>query len=146
MERVITALLIITGLIHLLPLPGVLGAERLATLYGVAIEDPSLEILMRHRAVLFVLLGSFIVYAAFKPPLQVLAIAGGLASVVSFIAIAWAVGDYNDAVQKVVIADIIAAMALVIAGMLRISRDLAIRRASVCQPGMAGVDEARKDI
>lgn len=146
MGRVISALLIFVGIIHLLPLSGVLGAERLVTLYGVAIEDPSLEILMRHRAVLFGLLGSFIVYAAFKPPLQALAIAGGLASVVSFIAIAWAVGDYNDAAHKVVIADIIAAIALVIAGMLRISRDLAIRRASVCQPGMTGGDEAMKDI
>lgn len=122
MGRVITALLIFVGIIHLLPLPGVLGAEQLATLYGVAIEDPSLEILMRHRAILFGLLGSFMVYAAFKPPLQVLAIAGGLASVVSFIAISWTVVDYNDAIHKVVIADIIAAIALVIAGILRISR------------------------
>lgn len=57
MGRVITALLIFVGIIHLLPLSGVLGAERLATLYGVAIENPGLEILMRHRAILFGLLG-----------------------------------------------------------------------------------------
>src|SRR5690606_34719629 len=91
MERAITALLILVGIIHLLPLSGILGAERLAALYGIAVQGPDLEILMRHRAVLFGLLGSFMVYAAFKPPLQALAIAGGLVSVVSFIAIAWAV-------------------------------------------------------
>lgn len=122
MERAITALLILVGIIHLLPLSGVLGAERLATLYGIAVHGPDLEILMRHRAVLFGLLGCFMVYAAFKPPLQVLAIAGGLVSVVSFMAIAWAAGDYNSALYKVVIADIIAAVALVVAGMLCISR------------------------
>lgn len=122
MERAITALLILVGIIHLLPLSGILGAERLAVLYGIAVHGPDLEILMRHRAVLFGLLGSFMVYAAFKPPLQALAIAGGLASVLSFIAIAWAVGDYNDALHRVVIADIIAAVALVVAGMLCISR------------------------
>lgn len=116
MGRVITALLILVGIVHLLPLSGVLGAERLATLYGVAIEDPGLEILMRHRAAMFGLLGAFLVYAAFKPALQTLAIGAGLVSTVSFIAIAWSVGDYNGAIHKVVIADIMAVVALVAAG------------------------------
>jgi hypothetical protein len=120
MGRVITALLIFVGIVHLLPLSGVLGAERLATLYGVAIEDPSLEILMRHRAAMFGLLGAFLVYAAFKPVLQTLAVGGGLVSTVSFIAIAWSVGDYNGAIHKVVIADIISATALSIAAAIRV--------------------------
>ena len=120
MGRVITALLIFVGIIHLLPLSGVLGAERLAILYGVAIEDPSLEILMRHRAILFGLLGLFLIYAAFQSSLQTLAIIAGLTSVLSFIAIAWSVGGYNEFVGKVVIADIIATVALVAAGAIRI--------------------------
>src|SRR5690606_4009073 len=78
MARAITALLILVGIIHLLPLSGILGAERLAALYGIAVHGPDLEILMRHRAVLFGLLGSLLVYAAFKPPLQALAIAAAL--------------------------------------------------------------------
>lgn len=121
MNRLVSTVLIIVGIIHLLPLSGVLGAERLMALYSVAVTDQNIEILMRHRAVLFGLLGAFMVYAAFKPPLHVLAIVSGLVSVVSFITIAWATGDYNDALRKVVIADVIALVLLVVAGTARMS-------------------------
>ena len=53
----VPAMLILVGLIHLLPLSGVLGSERLASLYGLSFSEPNLAILMRHRAVLFGLLG-----------------------------------------------------------------------------------------
>ncbi len=120
MEKVVTGLLVLVGIIHLLPVSGLLGVERIAALYGVSLGEPNLEILMRHRAVLFGLLGVFLIYAAFQPPLQSLAIIAGLVSVVSFIAIAWSVGGYNDSVRKVVIADIIAVVALVVAGAIHV--------------------------
>ncbi len=115
MEKIVTGLLLLVGVIHLLPVSGVLGVERLTALYGVTLAEPNLEILMRHRAVLFGLLGLFLVYAAFKPSLQTLAVIAGLASVVSFIALAWSVGDYNHSVRKVVLADVVAIIALMIA-------------------------------
>jgi nicotinamide riboside transporter PnuC len=120
MEKVVTGLLVLVGIIHLLPVSGVLGVERLAALYGVSLAEPNLEILMRHRAVLFGLLGLLLVYAAFQPSLQPLATIAGLVSIVSFIAIAWSVGGYNDSVRKVVIADIIAIVALVVAGAIHV--------------------------
>ena len=118
MEKIIAGLLILVGIIHLLPVSGVLGAERLSALYGLSLSDPNLLILMRHRALLFGLLGLFMVYAAFKPSIQPLAFFAGFLSVVSFIAIAWSVGGYNEAVRKVVIADVVAVIALGIAGVL----------------------------
>ena len=120
MEKVATGLLVLVGIIHLLPVAGVLGADRLAALYGIAMSEPNIEILMRHRAILFGLLGLFLVYAAFQPSLQTLAIVAGLVSVVSFIAIAWSVGGYNEPVRKVVIADVIAAVALIVAGVINL--------------------------
>ena len=120
MEKVATGLLVLVGIIHLLPVAGVLGADRLAALYGIALSEPNIEILMRHRAILFGLLGLFLVCAAFQPSLQTLAIVAGLVSVVSFIAIAWSVGGYNEPVRKVVIADIIAAVALIAAGVINL--------------------------
>ncbi|MDP1776889.1 MAG: hypothetical protein Q8K94_09810 [Moraxellaceae bacterium] len=118
MEKVIAGLLILVGIIHLLPVSGVLGAQRLTALYGITFDDPNLVSLMRHRAVLFGLLGLFMAYAAFQPSLQPLAFFAGFISVLSFMVIAWTVGGYNDAIQKVVIADVVAVIALCIAGVL----------------------------
>ena len=117
-EKTIAGLLLLVGIIHLLPVSGVLGSERLTALYGVSLSDPNLLILMRHRAVLFGLLGLFMVYAAFKPSLQPLAFLAGFLSVASFMVIAWSVGGYNESIRKVVIADVVAIVALGIAGVL----------------------------
>ena len=66
MRHVASAMLLVVAVIHLLPVPGVLGAEQLATLYGVPLADPNLVILMRHRAVLFGLLGVLFALAYFR--------------------------------------------------------------------------------
>ena len=92
MKHLVTASFLVVAVIHLLPLSGVLGARRLEALYGVAIADRSLEVLMRHRAVLFGLLGTFFVVAAFVVELQLVAFVFGFVSVVSFLWLAWAVG------------------------------------------------------
>ena len=118
MQKILSISIIIVGIIHLLPITGVLGAERLFSLYGIPIDDPNIEILIRHRAVLFGILGAFFVYAAFKPSLQFAAIVVGLISTFSFIFLAWGVGDYNSAISRVVIADIVASGFLIIAALL----------------------------
>ena len=118
MQKTITALLILVGVIHLLPISGVLGAERLSALYGLSFQEPNISILMRHRAVLFGILGLFFVYAAFQPTLQPLAFAAGFISVISFLGIAWSVGGYNGAVGKIVLADQVALASLLLAVVL----------------------------
>lgn len=124
MRSLISLMLIITGIIHLLPLSGVLGVERLSVLYGMAFSDPNLVILMRHRAVLFGLLGLFFIAAAFKPAWQPLAFVAGFTSVVSFLWLAWSVGGYNAQLGRVVITDIVALYCLAIGsiGSYRLSR------------------------
>lgn len=116
MKYLVSATLILVGVIHLLPVSGVLGSERLASLYGLRFSEPSLEILMRHRAVLFGLLGAFMVFAAFKPAYQTAAFIGGFVSVVSFLWLAWAIGGYNEQVGRVFVADIVALGCLVAGG------------------------------
>lgn len=118
MQKVIAGLLIVAGAIHLVPIVGVLGPDRLAALYDLSIDEPNILILMRHRAILFGLLGAFLVYAAFRPVLLPMAFVAGFISVVSFIAIAWSTGGYNDAVRGIVIGDIVALACLIIAVVL----------------------------
>jgi len=114
MRYLVPASLILAGIIHLLPLSGLLGADRLTALYGLDFSEPSLSILMRHRAVLFGLLGAFLVFAAFRPSLQPLAFIAAFVSVLSFLLLAWSSGDYNPQVGRVVTADLVALVALVI--------------------------------
>ena len=114
MRYLVSASLVLAGIIHLLPLSGVLGVERLAALYGLDFSEPNVSILMCHRAVLFGLFGAFLVFAAFKPSLQVIAFIAAFVSVLSFLLLAWSSGGYNTLVGRVVTADLVALVALAI--------------------------------
>jgi hypothetical protein len=114
MRYLVSAMLVVVAVIHLVPVTGVLGSERLAALYGVSFDQPDLAILMRHRAVLFGLLGAFLLLAAFRPELQSLAFVAGFASVASFLYLAWSVGSYNAQIARVFAADVVALACLVI--------------------------------
>ncbi len=114
MKHVVTAMFVIVAVIHLLPLSGVLGSERLASLYGLAFDEPNLEILMRHRAVLFGLLGAFLLVAALRPALQVFGFVAGFVSVVAFLWLTWSVGGANAQVARVVTADAVALACLLV--------------------------------
>jgi hypothetical protein len=114
MRYLVSAMLVIVAIIHLLPLSGAVGSERLASLYGITFDEPNIAILMRHRAVLFGLLGLFMLFAAFAPRFQLAALAIGFVSVVSFLWLASSVGGYNTAIGRVVTADIVALACLIV--------------------------------
>lgn len=110
-SRAVAVILVIVGLVNFLPVLGVLGPERLRTLYGVAFEGSSLVILMRHRAVLLGLVGGFIMASGFLPSLRTPAFILGLASMLSFIALAWMGKSFTAEIQKVVVIDVVASVA-----------------------------------
>lgn len=113
MRFVVPVVLVLVAVIHALPLLGVLGADQVARLYGISAPDPNLELLLRHRAVLFGLLAAFLAYAAVRPELHRAALAAGFVSVVSFLVLSHLVGDYNAALATVVRVDWIALVLLV---------------------------------
>ena len=82
-------ILVLVAVVHALPLVGVLGAGKLAQLYGTPVQDAGVELLLRHRAVLFGLLAAFMGYAALRPELHRLGLVAGLVSVVSFLLLSW---------------------------------------------------------
>lgn|GEM_PF-638682 len=118
MDAIRSILLLVPGVIHLLPITGVLGGPRLAALYGIGISDNNLLILMQHRAILLGILGLFLIVAAFRSALQPLAIAAGLISTLSYTALAAFNGQFNDSLQRVLYVDIFAIICLLIAAAL----------------------------
>lgn len=118
MDHIISLMLIVASAIHFIPLSGVLGAKRLSALYGMRFDDPSLVILMRHRAVLFGLVGALLAFAAFDPVSQPLALVGGFVSVISFLWIAHAERPYSVAVRRIVIGDLVALACLILGASL----------------------------
>jgi len=116
----VPAALLFAGAIHLPPLVGVLGPARLAKLYGVTVTEPNLEVLMRHRAVLFGLLGAFFVYAAFRSELWDLGLIAGIVSIVAFIGLAWRSAGTTPQLSRVVRIDILGLLLLVAAAAFRV--------------------------
>jgi hypothetical protein len=122
-NNVFRATLFATGIINTLPVIGVLGNKHLESLYGIRGPDNNVSILLRHRAVLFGLVGGFMQYAAvMKPEMAPAATIGGLASMLSYIAIAkqtGPAGGYSEKIDKVVLVDLGASVALGAAGLLQ---------------------------
>ena len=112
MEKIMAGVLMLVGLINLYPAVGVFSAGTLSGLYRIDVPSADLLILLRHRAVLFGMLGGFIIYSAFRPALQWWAIASGLVSMLSFIALAFVVGNYGSGIRQVVLADVVASAGL----------------------------------
>lgn len=105
--------LMVVAVIHLVPVVGVLGAERLAGLYGVRVDQPDLEILLRHRAMLFGLLGASLAAAALVPDLHATALAAAAVAVGSFLVLA-VVGQPGGEVARVVAVDVAAFVVLLV--------------------------------
>lgn len=114
MKYVSVVALLVAALIHLLPVPGVLGAAALDRLYGVAVVDPNTSILLQHRALLFGLLGGLMLAAIALPGLRVAVMVVALCSAASFVAVALAVGGYNASIARVIVADLAASVLLVV--------------------------------
>ncbi len=114
-NRVSAALLVAVGVIHLIPVVGVLSEQRLESLYGVTIDGGDLLILMRHRAVLFGIVGGLLLAAVWRRSLLGVAATAGLVSMLSFVAVAWLQGGTNAALDRVVRVDLVASGALLAA-------------------------------
>ena len=93
--------LAVLALIHLAPVAGVSGIEALQRLYGVEVAGSDLELLLRHRAVLFALVGGPMILAMFVPLYRWLALVAGWFNVASFLLLATQIGDLNPALIQV---------------------------------------------
>jgi hypothetical protein len=122
-DKILSAILIFVGVIHVVPVVGVFGMKRQSALYAITITDPNIEILMRHRAVLFGVVGALLIYSAFHPRLQGLALLAAFFCLIPFVWLMFSIGGYNIKSKKVVAVDLVAIMALLIGAVLFILGD-----------------------
>lgn len=118
MKLLVPLALVLVALLHAPPLLGVLGAERLSTLYGIAAPNPATLLLLRHRAVLFGLLAAGLAWAAWHPALHGLGLGVGVVSVASFLALAALSPPLTPALALVVKLDLAALVLLLAAAVV----------------------------
>lgn len=119
MGNVITVCLVIVGLINFVPVIGVIAAQKMETAYAISLQSVDLQILMRHRALLFGILGGFILYSALNSQYQNVAMVMAAISMVGFAILVLITGDYNPEIKKVLIIDIAGIVFLSIAATLK---------------------------
>jgi hypothetical protein len=112
-------LLFLVGAINFLPVLGVLSGARIAQTYSVAVAGNDLEILLRHRALLFGVIGGFVFYSLFVPVMQWPAMVMAGISMVGFLVLMWQVGGYNESLTKVMWVDVVGIVLLFAAVLLK---------------------------
>ena len=120
MKILVSSLLMIVAAIHFLPVSGVLGADSLTKLYGITISDSNTGLLLRHRAVLFSIVGLLLLLSVFRSNYQPVAIWIGLISIVSFLLLTWSIEGLTPEIIRVVKIDWIALVLLFVAGAINI--------------------------
>lgn len=115
LNKLLTASLVIVGIINFLPMGGLLGLKSLESAYKVNLASSDLVILMQHRALLFGLLGGFILYSAFVPVYQPAAIVMAAISMIGFAVLVHLAGSSNSAITKVLYIDYVGILFLIIA-------------------------------
>ena len=122
MERLVSAVLVAVGLINLFPIIGIASAKLLVGLYGLESLEGDLLILMRHRALLFGILGTFIIYSALKDHLRPSAIVMGLVSMLGFSILVFTSGEVGAKLSNVAIIDFGASAALGVVAIILLRR------------------------
>ena len=107
MRRLWILFVLVAAAIDTAPVLGAVSPERMSARYGVALEDPNLEILMRHRAVLFGIVGGLLFACIFHPPLRLAAYATNFTSMAAFVVVTLLVGDYSAEIRSILLVDLV---------------------------------------
>jgi hypothetical protein len=116
MELALRIALFLTSIVNILPVLGAFLPSKMKDAYGIDVPDANFELLLRHRAVLFGIVGGFMLYAAITKNYLSLASIIGLISMISFIMLYFTIGgQINESLTKVMKIDVVAAIVLLIA-------------------------------
>ena len=119
MNKIYLSLLFLVGVINFLPIVGILSLDKINQAYGLSVDDNSLAILLRHRALLFGLIGGFVIYSVFNPQYQIASIVLAAISMLGYLYFFWSIGDSNPALLKIAQADIVGIVLLTFAILIK---------------------------
>jgi len=114
METIFRILLFITGGINVLPSILAFSPDKLSKSYGIEIPDVNFELLLRHRAVLFGIVGGILIYSAISKKHYSISVIVGLTSMVSFIVLYFLMNGINAELQKIMQIDFVAVLILIV--------------------------------
>ncbi|GAA6140133.1 hypothetical protein NBRC116583_38800 [Arenicella sp. 4NH20-0111] len=116
MNVMVGVILAAVGLLHTLPVLGSLGVAYLHKLYGIDIDDPQIELLLRHRAVLFGVLGVTLMMLSIEAKYHTVGLLIGFVSTVSFVALSVVqqsvTSSISPQISRVITIDIICSVVL----------------------------------
>ena len=115
MELLLRICLFLTGMLNLLPAVLAFAPHKIRSSYGIDLPDANYELLLRHRAVLFGIVGGIMLVAAIARKGYFTAVLIGLTSMVSFIVLYYVVdGSINSELTKIMQIDIVGVLILVV--------------------------------
>ncbi|WP_373513396.1 hypothetical protein [Persicitalea sp.] len=115
MELLYRILLVVVGIINILP--GILAflPSKISKSYGIEIPNVNFELLLRHRAAMFGLIGGIMIYSAISKRLYEVSTFIGLFSMGTFIILYFVLGNsVNIELKKVMLFDIVAIVILLL--------------------------------
>jgi len=115
METIYRICLTIAGIINTIPFLIAFMPNKILGSYGITVSDANLELVLRHRAVLFGIVGGLMIFSAISKKHYDLAFIMGMVSMVSFIILFYSIsGEINPELTKVMKIDLVAIAVLVI--------------------------------
>lgn len=113
MESIFRIILGLAGIVNVLPVLIAFFPQKIPASYGLEVDGPDMELLLRHRAVLFGIVGGYMIVSAMVGDFYSSATLMGMISMLSFILLYVIIpGEINSALKKVMKIDIWAAAVL----------------------------------
>ena len=112
MESIFRIILLITGFLNSLPSLLAFFPGKFTKSYGIVLPNENFELLLRHRAILFGIVGGIMIYSALSKTAYEIATITGVVSMFSFVALYFLIGNITSELKKIMLIDIFATIIL----------------------------------